>query len=127
MMKRFMLPLALIVAAHGAAYADVRSTDHALDNLPKHYAEERAPRWLETVNRQVNDLPLTDCKAFAFEKVSRLRAYGVTGKYVVVVTETGGWHAIVVVDGKWALDNRYSEVMTVDLLRRRGYQIAPLP
>lgn len=33
---------------------------------------------------------------------------------------------IAVVDGKWALDNRYAEVMTIDVLRKPGYQIAEI-
>lgn len=73
----------------------------------------------------MNRLPLTDCKAFSFEKIRRLQADGITAIFTVVRTETGDYHAIAVVDGVYALDSRYPDVMTVDELRRRGYSISP--
>lgn len=100
-----------------------------LDSLPRHVATERAPRWMDRVNRIVNALPLVDCKDQSFEKLRRLEAYGIgpdRAMFVAVRTETGAYHAIAVVDRKWALDGRQVEVVTVDDLRRIGYQIAAL-
>ena len=81
---------------------------------------------LQEVNRAVQSLPLTDCKASSFEAIARLRALGISAVFVAVLTEKGTGHAIAVVDGKWALDNRYQRVVSVDQLRRGGYTIAHL-
>jgi hypothetical protein len=81
---------------------------------------------LEIVHWRINALKLIDCKANAFEAQRRLERLGIASRFVVVKTETGGWHAIIVVDGKWALDNRQKHVVTVDQLRAVGYTIAPL-
>lgn len=78
---------------------------------------------LDRINHAVNRLPLTDCKAQAFEKLRRLHRAGIAGRFVVVRTETGGYHAIAVVDG-WALDSRRHRVVTVEGLRKDGYSIA---
>ena len=82
---------------------------------------------IKDVNWRVNKLPLTDCKSQTWEKIARLKAKGINSLFVVVFTETGGGHAIAVVDGKYALDNRQRDVMTVSDLRKLGYQIAQLP
>jgi len=81
---------------------------------------------MQTVRRDVSHLGLTDCKASAFESISRLRAIGIPATFVAVLTESGAGHAIAVVDGKWALDNRYSRVVSIAELRRGGYRIAHL-
>lgn len=83
-------------------------------------------RWMEAVNRRVNKLPLSDCKAFAFEKQHRLRDRGIDSLFVSVRDEEGAHHAILVVDGVWALDSRFAGLMTVKRLRDFGYTIAPL-
>lgn len=120
----------LAVGAGQPAGADMRRAEIALDRpmdlRPRQPETAREVyREIKTINRAVNDLPLTDCKAFAFEKVRRLEAAGIKGLFVVVRTETGTAHAIVVVEG-WALDNRYRRVVTVAQLRAAGYYIAPL-
>lgn len=81
---------------------------------------------IDAVNWTVNSLPLTDCKSFAFEKVARLHAKGIEGRFTAVIAETGGYHAIVIVNGNIALDDRFKRLMTVQELRERGYRIAPL-
>ena len=81
---------------------------------------------IDRINHAVNRLPLTNCKSFSWEKMARLEAAGIAARWIVVQTETGGYHAIVVVDGKWALDSRRKRVVTVDDLRADGYRIAPL-
>jgi hypothetical protein len=124
-MKNLVL---MLLALSSPAIADTRA-DRALDSLPRYIATERAPGYIDRVNRIVNNLPLTDCKAQAFEKLRRLSAYGIgpdRAMFVAVRTETGAYHAIAVVDRKWALDGRQVEVVTVDDLRREGYQIAAL-
>lgn len=107
-------------------YASIRLASLALALASPAYAHSQMDT-LEDVNWQVNKLPLTDCKAASFEKMRRLERAGITGRFVVVYTETGGAHAIVVVDGEYALDNRQKRVMTVNQLRAAGYQIGPLP
>ena len=82
---------------------------------------------LEKVNWRVNGLPLSDCKSFAFEKEARLRKQGIKGKILIVLTEAGEGHAILVVDSRYVLDNRFKSVVTVHDLRKLGYQIAQLP
>lgn len=74
----------------------------------------------------MNRLPLTDCKSSAWEKVRRLQRLGITAIMITVKTGAGEYHAITVVDSKWALDMRYRRVVTIDQLRRGGYQIAHL-
>ena len=82
---------------------------------------------IKDVNWRVNGFPLTDCKSFAFEKEARLRKRGITGQILIVRTEAGESHMILVVDKTYALDNRFKSVVTVEDLRHLGYQIAQLP
>lgn len=81
---------------------------------------------LSDVNREVNSTALVDCKDLAKAKIERLQSEGIEAKFVVVRTETGNYHAIAVVDGKWALDKRQTRVVTIKDLRREGYWISPL-
>lgn len=138
MMRGLIICAALVVApAHAEmlaatplaiAIATAGTNERRLD-YPPAWPSLRlsAPlRTIADVNRRVNKLPLSDCKAFAFEKQRRLLNLGIEGLFVAVKTETGEYHAIVVVDGVWALDSRFAGLMTVSRLRAFGYSIAPL-
>lgn len=119
----------LLLALHAPAFADWRSTERALDDFARRQAIEHAPDSIRRVNRQVNALGLTDCKAQAFEKLRRLTRYGINADramMVVVRTETGAYHAIAMIDRKWAMDGRFNEVMTIEALKKLGYAIAPV-
>ncbi|MBD3761485.1 hypothetical protein [Rhizorhabdus sp.] len=87
------------------------------------YAHSRLDT-LEDVNWRVNGFPLTDCRAFAFEKGRRLARLGIPSDLVITQTKDGTPHLIVVVDKKWALDNLQTRVVTIDQLRAAGYFIA---
>jgi hypothetical protein len=93
----------------------------ALAMSPAHAGSEQTP-YLKSVQRQVYMLHLEDCKAASFETIRRLSRHGIKARFVVVRTETGGFHAIAVY-GEYALDNRRREVTTVAELRAEGYSI----
>lgn len=97
-----------------AALACLSQPAHAADLYDK----------IDRINYAVNKLPLTNCKSYSWEKMARLEAAGIPADWIVVETETGGYHAIVVVDGRWALDSRRKRVVTIDELRADGYRIA---
>ena len=129
-MKQALAIIIIAAAFSGAAHAQTRRADIALDSLPRHYASERAPAYLGKINRQVNRLGLTDCKAHVYEKLRRIEAYGLGPDRARFwpVTRPGGAHgksnhAIVMIDGYWAMDSFYDEVLTLDDLRRQGYHI----
>ena len=79
---------------------------------------------IRDVNARVNALPLSDCKSFAFEKEARLRRQGIRGQILIVQSEAGENHAILVIDGKWALDNRFKNVTTLAQLRAYGGSVS---
>jgi hypothetical protein len=78
---------------------------------------------MQKVNAAVFKLGLWDCKAAAWETIRRLEYKGITARFMVVQTETGGFHAIAVV-GDHAVDNRQRHILTLDQLRAIGYRIA---
>lgn len=81
--------------------------------------------WSVNLNKYVRGV--YDCKQYAWDKQIILRdQYNKPSLWIAVRTETGNYHAILVVDDKWALDNRRKRVVTVAELRRDGYYIAKL-
>ena len=54
-----------------------------------------------------------DCEDYAVAKRAELRTIGVEGHFATCWTETGGYHAVLVIDtdrGSFVLDNRYNSV-----------------
>jgi hypothetical protein len=90
---------------------------------PAHAIDPGDLRAMQKVNNAVFKLGLWDCKAAAFETIRRLEYKGITARFMVVRTETGGFHAIAVV-GDHAVDSRQSRIMTLNQLRAIGYWIA---
>lgn len=127
-MKHFhkALSLATLIALSTAANADLRRTDRMLDRPLTQQVEHGTYRDIEAINQRVNAMHLNNCKVYVWEKIGRLNDLGITAAFMVVRTETGGAHAIAVVDKRLALDSRYNWVMTLDQLRAEGYSITPL-
>jgi hypothetical protein len=68
--------------------------------------------------------PACDCKTLADRTRLRLHARGINARpWAVVRTETGAYHAVVIVTG-YALDSRYRNPVTLRQLRRDGYQVS---
>lgn len=68
-----------------------------------------------------------DCEDYAFTKEAELKRAGFASHRLRVrmdvLDERGGRHAVLVVDGEWVLDNRFTRVERIESLRRYGYSI----
>lgn len=78
-------------------------------------------RRAEQINQRINREGRDICWQYAFAKQAALNMPGrVTVD--VVTDETGTSHAVVVLDGEWVLDNRFSWMQRKDSLIRFGYR-----
>jgi len=114
------------------AHADMRRAERALSRpLSPQWTEAGAYngkyaaqlKTIDKINSRANRMNLHDCDVYVWQKIGMLNDIGVRAEYMVVRTETGGYHAIAVVDKRLALDSRYPIVMTLDELRAEGYSI----
>lgn len=92
----------------GAAYACLAATPAEL---------RRAEQINQRINREGRDV----CWQYAFAKQAALNMPQRT-TVDVVITETNERHAVVVLDGEWVLDNRFSWIQRKDSLIRFGYR-----